>query len=124
MTGWTGVYLGVAGCYRPDDGTICLGKEIMITAWMYHEEDEAIRFLTDVLCHEEDHRIIHEVTGSAPCALHFDLLFGYPFDYKANREYFKLGDIPLFETELTSFGKMIVKKEENRKIKRKSNDDG
>jgi hypothetical protein len=115
FTGVGGAYLGVSGCYRPKDCTICLGKEIMITVWMYHEEDVSIRFLTDVLCHEEDHRIIHEVTGSERCALHFDCVFGYPFDYKANMEYFRHGEIQLFGEELTSYGKMFVKKAESHK---------
>jgi len=109
-TEWTGVYLGVAGCYRPDDCTICLGKESAITTWMHHEEDEAIRFLTDVICHEEDHRAIHEVTKTPRTALCFDSLFGYPFDNKKNKEYLRLGEMSIFGERLTAYGNMIVEK--------------
>ena len=102
--------MGVAGCYKPKENTICLGRESAIGARMFNEENETIRFLTDVICHEEDHRAIHEVTGSQKAALTFDLLFR--FNFKANCEYFRYGKISTIgnDTQLTSYGKMYVKK--------------
>jgi hypothetical protein len=116
LIGFGGAYLGTAACYRPDDRTICLGKEITITVWMHHEEDEAIRFLIDVLCHEEDHRAIHEITKTPRTALYFDHLFGHPFDVE-NREYFRFGIIHLFEEKLTDYDKMLIEKDRARRRK-------
>lgn len=110
-----GFYIGVAGCYIPQENTICLGREIAINARMHHEEDEVIRFLTDVICHEEDHRAIHEVTASNKTTLTFDLLFRHPFDFNTNREYFRLGGLDIFGKKLTSYGKMLVEKDNARR---------
>ena len=108
FAGLSGVYLGVAGCYNPNEHKICLGKEIIINIWMRYEEAEATRFLINILCHEEDHRVIHEVTMSKKAALAFDYLFHYPFDFKTNREYFKVaGDFNLLTEDLSSYGKII-----------------
>lgn len=74
-----------------------------------------MRFLVDVLCHEEDHRAVHEVTESQRTALLFDYLFGHPFNYEANLECFRVGDVNSFlGKELTPYGKMIVEKPNNK----------
>lgn len=68
--------------------------------------------MSDIVCHEEDHKAIHEVTKSAKLALTFDTLFNYPFDFEANRDYFRHGAFSIWGKtgELSSYGKMINKK--------------
>jgi hypothetical protein len=83
---------------------------------MYYEEDELIPFLTDVICHEEDHRAIHEVTGSKKVSLTFDILFRFPFDFKTNWEHFRKGKIDVFgKKKLTSYGEMLDEKDNTRR---------
>lgn len=107
--GFNPVFLGVFGCYQPGEDTICLGREMAVNARMHNEEDETIRLLIDVICHEEDHRAIYEATGSKKATLKFDYLFTGLFNFKENRQYFRRGDIDIFG-ELTSWGKMVEKK--------------
>jgi hypothetical protein len=107
--GFGGLYIGVPACYRPKDRTVCLGKEFITNVWMRYPEEEAIAFLIGVICHEEDHRAIHEVTGSVQAALRFDYLFSPPFNFKENMEYMHLNkDIDLFKDGLTEYGKWLV----------------
>jgi len=109
LGGFNQVYLGVFGCYQPGEDTICLGREMAVNARMHNEEDETIRLLTDVICHEEDHRAIYEVTDSKKATLKFDYLFRPPFNFRENRQYFRRGDVDIFG-KLTSWGKMVEKK--------------
>ena len=107
--GFNQVFLGVFGCYQPVEDTICLGKEMAVNARMHNEEDETIRLLIDVICHEEDHRAIYEATGNKNATLKFGYLFTGLFNFRENRQYFRRGDIDIFG-ELTSWGKMVEKK--------------
>lgn len=69
LRGFNPVFLGVAGCYQIGEDTICLGREMAVNARMHNEEEETIRFLVDVICHEEDHRAIYETTRNRRATL-------------------------------------------------------
>jgi len=89
---WSGFgeWIGEIGCYRPDDDMICLGVTVLYYIWENKGENKLIRALIDTLNHEGIHRAIYQTTHSKCACLRFDLIFYPPFNYKLNREYFKL----------------------------------
>ena len=85
-------YYGWAACYNPKTKTICFGSEIINKEKRKSkDQDEFLTFIIDVLCHEEDHRIIHKMTQSDETSKNFDALFFPPFDWINNGRYFRFG---------------------------------
>lgn len=85
-----GYNLGNPGCYNPYTRKICLGAECVINAWEgYEDKDKVINAIIDVICHEEDHKIIHKVTRSIKASRYLDLLFTGLYNWKENMEYFR-----------------------------------
>lgn len=84
-----GFNLGIPACYNPRKKTICLGLECILNAWILYEDKEKVIDATiDSIRHEEDHRVIHEVTGSTRTSTHLDMLFTGIFNHIENREIF------------------------------------
>lgn len=83
-------YMGWAGCYITKTKTICLGSEQIFKNLQVADKDDIIKYITNIIIHEEDHRIIHALCNSMT-SLCFDLLFYPPFYWIENREFFIIG---------------------------------
>jgi hypothetical protein len=87
-------FIGVMGCYRPEDDIICIGAECFLINWndMWKQgisKEEAFKILVKTICHEADHKAIFKVTNSKKACLTFDCLFtGLSKYWKENKEYF------------------------------------
>ena len=92
--GLSDAFIGVLGCYRPEDDVICIGAEWFLIDWndMWKQgisKEAALDTLVKALCHEADHKAIFDVTKSKNACLAFDYLFtGLSKHWKENREYF------------------------------------
>jgi hypothetical protein len=72
------MFLQNRGCYIPKDHLICLGIEAL--RFLLDDSDGDTRTIVETVSHEEDHRSIHIVTGSARLSKGFDRIFYYPFE--------------------------------------------